>query len=99
MILNKSLSTIKSTLPTLITNIHITTPSFLKAKNTTTSPLNSLNNTITLNHNLMTQFSFLTKADEKAIQEMINSYQSIFDDLTDQQIVAIYLNAKYDYVK
>jgi hypothetical protein len=47
----------------------------------------------------MTQFSFLTKADEKAIQEMINSYQSIFDDLTDQQIVAIYLNAKYDYVK
>jgi len=47
----------------------------------------------------MTQFSFLTKSDESAIQEMINSYSSIFDDLTDQQIVAIYLNSKYDYVK
>jgi hypothetical protein len=47
----------------------------------------------------MTQFSFLTKQDEKNIQAMVESYQSIFDDLTDQQIVAIYLNHKYDYVK
>jgi len=29
---------------------------------------------------------------------MIDSYPSIFDDLTDQQIVAIYLNSKYDYI-
>ena len=46
----------------------------------------------------MTRFTFLTKKDEKNIQSMIDSYPSIFDDLTDQQIVAIYLNSKYDYV-
>ena len=47
----------------------------------------------------MTKFNFLTKQDEKNIQNMIDQNQSIFDDLTDQQIVAIYLNQKYDYVK
>ena len=47
----------------------------------------------------MTKFNFLTKQDEKNIQSMIDQNQSIFDDLTDQQIVAIYLNQKYDYVK
>ena len=47
----------------------------------------------------MTRFSFLTAQDEANIQEMIDQNQSIFDDLTDQQIVAIYLNSKYDYVK
>jgi hypothetical protein len=47
----------------------------------------------------MTKFNFLTKQDEKNIQSMIDQNQSIFDDLTDQQIVAIYLNHKYDYVK
>lgn len=46
----------------------------------------------------MTRFSFLTKQDFTNIQNMIDSYPSIFDDLTDQQIVAIYLNSKYDYV-
>jgi hypothetical protein len=49
--------------------------------------------------NNMTKFNFLTKQDEKNIQSMIDQNQSIFDDLTDQQIVAIYLNHKYDYVK
>ena len=47
----------------------------------------------------MTKFNFLTKQDEKNIQSMIDQNQSIFDDLTDQQIVAIYLNQKYEYVK
>lgn len=45
------------------------------------------------------RFPFLTKSDETNIQSMIDQNQSIFDDLTDQQIVAIYLNSKYDYVK
>ncbi len=47
----------------------------------------------------MTRFSFLTQADEKNIQNMIDTNPSIFDDLTDQQLVAIYLNSKYSYVK
>lgn len=46
----------------------------------------------------MTRFPFLTKQDSINIQNMIDSYPSIFDDLTDQQIVAIYLNSKYDYI-
>ena len=45
------------------------------------------------------RFPFLTPQDESNIQEMIDQNQSIFDDLTDQQIVAIYLNSKYEYVK
>ena len=45
------------------------------------------------------RFPFLTPQDETNIQNMIDQNQSIFDDLTDQQIVAIYLNQKYDYVK
>ena len=45
------------------------------------------------------RFPFLTLQDETNIQSMIDQNQSIFDDLTDQQIVAIYLNSKYDYVK
>ena len=45
------------------------------------------------------RFPFLTAQDEANIQEMIDQNQSIFDDLTDQQIVAIYLNFKYDFVK
>ena len=45
------------------------------------------------------RFPFLTAQDETNIQSMIDQNQSIFDDLTDQQIVAIYLNQKYDYVK
>ena len=45
------------------------------------------------------RFPFLTPQDETNIQNMIDDNQSIFDDLTDQQIVAIYLNFKYDYVK
>ena len=45
------------------------------------------------------RFPFLTPQDSKNIQNMIDSYPSIFDDLTDQQLVAIYLNSKYDYVK
>ena len=44
------------------------------------------------------RFPFLTKNDETNIQNMIDQNQSIFDDLTDQQIVAIYLNSKYDYI-
>jgi hypothetical protein len=47
---------------------------------------------------MTTRFPFLTKQDSKNIQNMIDSYPSIFDDLTDQQLVAIYLNSKYDYV-
>jgi hypothetical protein len=46
----------------------------------------------------MTRFPFLTKQDSINIQSMIDSYPSIFDDLTDQQLVAIYLNSKYDYI-
>lgn len=46
----------------------------------------------------MTRFPFLTAQDEKNIQALIDSNQSIFDDLTDQQIVAIYLNKKYEYI-
>jgi hypothetical protein len=45
------------------------------------------------------RFPFLTSQDSKNIQNMIDSNPSVFDDLTDQQIVAIYLNQKYDYVK
>ena len=45
------------------------------------------------------RFPFLTAQDESNIQKMIDQNQSIFDDLTDQQIVAIYLNFKYDFVK
>ena len=45
------------------------------------------------------RFPFLTKNDETNIQNMIDQNQSIFDDLTDQQIVVIYLNFKYDFVK
>jgi len=45
------------------------------------------------------RFPFLTSQDESNIQSMIDQNQSIFDDLTDQQIVAIYLNSKYEYVK
>ena len=47
----------------------------------------------------MTKFNFLTSQDESNIQSMIDQNQSIFDDLSDQQIVAIYLNQKYEYVK
>jgi len=45
------------------------------------------------------RFPFLTSQDTTNIQNMIDSNPSIFDDLTDQQLVAIYLNQKYDYVK
>jgi|GEM_PF-3149925 hypothetical protein len=45
------------------------------------------------------RFPFLTSQDSKNIQNMIDSNPSVFDDLTDQQLVAIYLNFKYDYVK
>ena len=46
----------------------------------------------------MTRFPFLTAQDETNIQAIIDSNPTIFDDLTDQQIVAIYLNKKYEYI-
>ena len=41
------------------------------------------------------RFPFLSKQDEINIQEMIDQNQEIFDHLTDQQIIAIYLNMRY----
>jgi hypothetical protein len=41
------------------------------------------------------RFPFLRQQDEKAIQEMIDQSPEIFDHLSDQQIVAIYLNKLY----
>lgn len=41
------------------------------------------------------RFPFISKQDEKNIQEMIDQNQEIFDHLTDQQIVALYLDMKY----
>ena len=41
------------------------------------------------------RFPFLTKQDEINIENMMNSNPEIFDHLSDQQSVAIYLNSTY----
>ena len=43
----------------------------------------------------ISRFPFLTKQDEINIENMMNSHPQIFDHLSDQQCVAIYLNSIY----